>query len=79
MQLINYQIYASILDWKPGAHDATDFTANRFVSAYYVHMDILAGIKKRNPRGYETMMATLYDLAKYFSLYLSIACVHSQH
>lgn len=69
------QVFASIDEWRTGRFIRADFSANTFADVYRSHIQFLASILDRNPRGYHHMMSKLYEEALYVRFVMSMLSI----
>jgi hypothetical protein len=55
------KVYAAIAEYLSIESTKPDFSASVYTDVYHKHITTLADIKKRNPRAYHALTATLFN------------------
>ena len=67
---LQLQLFAAIHEWRTGEHTSTDFSADTFMNVYDGHVLTLKTLRTQHPRGFHTLMADLYTLARCVSRFV---------
>jgi hypothetical protein len=74
-----FQLYAVILEWHTGAHQANEFSANVYMDVYQGHINTLNHIWEHCNNAFHLIMADIYSWAKWVSpnhtLQVSLICI----
>lgn len=69
------QLYASLYEWCTGKHRAVGFFANMFLDVYFGHINTIKVIMERNNTAFHSMLAEIYERARYVIQYLFYVAV----
>ncbi|SRR6266702_4597872 len=60
----NYQLYASIHEWRTGFRQVVEFSASAYLDVYQGHINTLRLIQEKRGKKFHLMMADIYSQAR---------------